>query len=118
MINKIVVIGGGYVGLPLSVLLSKHYETTLIDSDVKKISKLKRNKSPIKDSMIDSYLNKGLSINLDESVDLHLSSENIYILCLPSNYDPETDNFDTSILEKVIHILQSKNPYYLNHGYI
>ena len=108
MINKIVVIGGGYVGLPLSVLLSKHYETTLIDSDVKKISKLKRNKSPIKDSMIDSYLNKGLSINLDESVDLHLSSENIYILCLPSNYDPETDNFDTSILEKVIHILQSK----------
>ena len=58
--------------------------------------------------MIDSYLNKGVSITLDESIDLHLSSENIYILCLPSNYDPETDNFDTSILEKVIHTLQSK----------
>ena len=51
--------------------------------------------------MIDSYLNKGVSITLDESIDLHLSSENIYILCLPSNYDSETDNFDISILEKL-----------------
>lgn len=101
--KKISIIGAGYVGLSLACLFSRKYDVSVVDIDEHKINSLNQNLSPIKDSEIIKYLNdfpNKLKATLDiKSV---LGNTDLYILCLPTNYNETTNNFDTKALDLVI----------------
>ena len=105
MIKKIAVIGAGYVGSSLGILLAQHYEVVLIDKDVCKVTKLNKNEAPLDEPLMQDYLNqKKLNLIAYDSFQECLDSQ-LVILALPTNYDPETNFFDTSILESVLYEL-------------
>ena len=109
MINKIVVIGAGYVGSSLGVLLAQHYQVALIDKDLSKVNKLNNKQAPLDDPFMQEYFNeKELNIVASNSFKKYLHSD-LVILALPTNFDAETNFFDTSILESVLHELSDSS---------
>ena len=103
--EKISVIGAGYVGTSISVLLGQvklNKKVTLVDSDGEKIAALKKLQSPIDDQLIQEYLSSKKSFiypttNLKECFGV----TDLYILALPSNYDEKENYFDTRVIESV-----------------
>ena len=101
--KKITVVGAGYVGLSLAVLLSQNNQVRLLDVDKLKIEKLRKNESPIIDDDIDEYL-KTKELNLSfctEKKEAYVDSD-LIVIATPTNYDPESNYFDTSSVESVI----------------
>ena len=108
---KIAVAGTGYVGLSLAVLLSQKYKVVATDIIPEKVEMINNRKSPIKDEFIELYLKTRL-LNLKAT----LNAEEAYkdtdyvIIATPTNYDPETNYFNTSAVENVIQKVISLNP--------
>jgi len=108
MNKRITVVGMGYVGLSLAVVLSQHNEVTILDSVKEKIEKIKRYESPIQDDYIEQYLKEAKdgtrTLNLKEAQDLNEAYDyaDYVIVAVPTDYDPEKDYFNTSIVESVI----------------
>lgn len=100
---KISIAGTGYVGLSLAVLLAQHNEVTAVDVVPEKIDMINNKMSPLKDKMIEEYLLKE-QINLTATMDWHSAYEDaeFVVIAVPTNYDPEKNYFDTSIVESVI----------------
>ena len=97
------VIGAGYVGTSLAVLLSQKIDVLVIDKDNTRVDKLNNKLSPIKDPLIDSFFNeKNLNITAKSIIDKSIKDCDIAILALPTNYNINTNYFDTSIIENVI----------------
>tara|TARA_B100001939_G_scaffold68658_1_gene57231 strand:- start:4266 stop:5432 length:1167 start_codon:yes stop_codon:yes gene_type:complete len=109
--KKISIIGAGYVGISLACLFSKKYEVSIVDIDEKKIISLSQNLSPIKDNKIIEYLNNYPN-KFDATTDIKtvLGKTDLYILCLPTNYDATTNNFDTKALDLVISTITKSDP--------
>ena len=107
--KRIVVVGAGYVGISLSVLLSQKNNVNLIDIDKDKINKINARKSPIKDNEIDFFLKKNLNLHATSSKEPYKSSD-LVIICTPTDYDPVTNKFDTNSVESVIEDVISKSP--------
>jgi UDPglucose 6-dehydrogenase len=108
---KITVVGIGYVGLSLAVLLSQNHEVVALDIDAKKISMLNNKKSPLLDSEIDKYLAKD-NLNLIATTDklqAYKLAEYV-IIATPTDYDVTTDQFDTESVENVVRDVLSINP--------
>ena len=101
--QNIAIIGCGYVGMSLAVLLSQHHKVTLIDIDNEKVKKVNSGISPIKDLMISDYL-KHKKLNLQATVSLNgaIESANIAIIATPTDYNDKTNKFDTSSVDNVI----------------
>ncbi len=100
---KITIIGAGYVGLSLSILISRKYNVVLFDIDNKKIDLIKKKKSPIKDKDISYFLkNKRLKLSVTSSSELAISNANYVVIATPTNYNSRTGSFDTTSIEKVI----------------
>lgn len=100
---KIAVIGMGYVGCSIAVLLSQKNDVIALDVDEKKVELINAKKSPIKDNEIESYL-KNKELNLKATLDkeqVYKNSEYV-IIATPTNYDVTTGSFDTSSVESVI----------------
>jgi UDPglucose 6-dehydrogenase len=107
MIKKIAVIGAGYVGTSLGILLAQHYETVLIDEDLNKVNNFNRKQSPLDEPLIQDYLSeKELNLKASDSFNECLDSQ-LVILALPTDYDTETNFFDTSILESAFYELSN-----------
>ena len=105
MIKKIAVFGAGYVGSSLGILLAQHYEITLIDKDLSKVNKLNNRQAILDESLMQDFLNeKERDLVASDSFQECLDSQ-LVILALPTNYDAESNYFDTSILESVLHEL-------------
>ena len=105
MIKKIAVIGAGYVGSSLGVLLAQHYEVALIDKDHNKINAINNSQHLLGEPLMQDYLNqKKLNLIATDSFQECLDSQ-LVILALPTNYNPETNFFDTSILESMLYEL-------------
>ena len=104
------VVGAGYVGLSLSILISKKYKVNLIDIDQRKIDCINNKISPIKDADIEKNL-KSKKIKLNATLDYKKSySESDYvIIATPTNYDESGGSFDTSTVEKVIKNIKKFN---------
>ncbi len=107
--SEIVVIGAGYVGSSLGVLLAQNYEVALIDKDPIKVNKINNKKSPIDEPLMQEYLDKKeLTLKAFSSFNKFTDFE-LAILALPTNYDPIGNIFDTSILESVLSSLCKYN---------
>ena len=106
---KITVVGAGYVGLSNALLFSKQHEVIILDIDQSRIKQINQKISPISDTCIQSYLTES---NLEATCDQELAYQHskLIIIATPTNYNPETNYFDTSSIESVIADIQRVNP--------
>jgi UDPglucose 6-dehydrogenase len=108
---KIAVVGVGYVGLSLAVLLAQHHEVVALDVIQEKVDSLNAKKSPIDDNDIQDFLNNK-PLNLIGSLDKNQAYQNadFVIIATPTNYDAETSYFNTQTIESVITDVLAINP--------
>jgi UDPglucose 6-dehydrogenase len=99
-VSNITVIGTGYVGMSLSVLLSKDNHVKAYDIDKKKVAMINDGKSPIQDKDIQEYLkSKILKLRATNNKIEALKNADFIIIATPTNYDPNTNYFDTSSVD-------------------
>lgn len=111
MNRKIAVVGAGYVGLSLAVLLAQNNEVTVVDIVPEKVDLINNRKSPIQDEYIEKYLTEK-ALNLTATVDgteTYKTAEFV-IIATPTNYDSKKNFFDTSAVETVIELVMGVNP--------
>lgn len=101
--SKITVVGSGYVGMSLAVLLAQHNVVTVLDIDEKRVSKINNNISTVEDADIELFLaKKSLSITATLDKQAAFEGANFIILAIPTNYDPDTNYFDTSGVDTAV----------------
>lgn len=107
---KIAIAGIGYVGLSNAVLLAQHNEVVALDVIAQKIENLNNKISPIIDHEIEDFLrNKDLNFRATMSKEDAYSNADFVIISTPTNYDPETNYFNTGSIEAVIKDVLSIN---------
>ena len=105
MINKtkITVVGSGYVGMSLAVLLSQNNEVTVLDIDSGRVDKINNNLSTVADAEIELFLSeKQLSITATTDKRIAYEGASFVIVATPTNYDIENNYFDTSSVDDVV----------------
>lgn len=109
--SKIAVAGAGYVGLSIGVLLSQHHPVQLVDVAPEKIDLINQRKSPIRDDEIERFLSeKELNLTATLNAEEAYSGANLVVVAVPTNYDSETNSFDTSAVEIVVRQVLGCNP--------
>ena len=108
---KIAVAGVGYVGLSIATLLAQDNEVHTVSTTAAKVDLINNGKSPIVDNEISEYLTTK-DLNLTATLDKEFAYANAecVIIATPTNYDPNTNYFDTSAVEDVIDIALRVNP--------
>ena len=100
---KIAVVGVGYVGLSNAILMAQHNEVLAVDVSEERVALVNARKSPIVDKEIEEYLAEK-TLNLRASADgkQFYKEADYIVIATPTNYDPETNYFNTSSVESVI----------------
>ena len=107
---NISVAGLGYVGLSVAVLLARHNRVIGVDVDEARIDLLTSGSSPIQDEDISRFLaSEDLDLTFTSDSSAHASSD-LVVIATPTNYDPDTNYFDTSSVEAVISMVRDTNP--------
>lgn len=108
---KIAVVGTGYVGLSMAVLLAQHNEVTAVDILPEKVDMINRRQSPLEDREIKEYLAEK-NLNLTATLDLAAACTDarFVVIATPTNYDTKKNYFDTSAVETVIRQVMQINP--------
>lgn len=105
---KITIVGLGYVGLSNAILLSSNNNVIALDVDKMKVDALNRNESPIEDSIAEGHL-KQRPIEATTDKSMAYKGAEYVVVCTPTDYDPETNHFDTSLVRLVIDEVQEYN---------
>lgn len=108
---KITVAGTGYVGLSIATLLSQHHHVTAVDILPEKVVLINARKSPIRDDYIEKYLaEKELNLTATLDAKAAYADADFVVIAAPTNYDSQTQHFDTSAVEAVIRLVTEVNP--------
>lgn len=108
---KITVVGAGYVGISLAVLLARQHHVVLVDILQHKVDQINRRVSPIKDAEISDYLASGeLDLKATSDTNTAFNLSDMVIIATPTNYDATTNYFDTSSVENAVELSHSNNP--------
>ena len=100
---KITVVGTGYVGMSMAVLLAQHNNVTALDIDGARVALINQGKSTVVDAEIEHYLgHKELSLKATLDSQEAYRDAAFIVIATPTDYDPETNYFDTSSVETVI----------------
>ena len=101
--TKITVVGSGYVGMSLAILLAQHNDVVVLDIDPSRVKKINNKRSTVADADIESFLaNKELSLTATLKKQSAYKSSNFVVVATPTDYDPETNRFDTSSVDSVV----------------
>lgn len=108
---KIAVVGIGYVGLSNAILLAQHNEVVLVDVIKEKVDLINNKKSPIVDSLISDYL-ENKPLHLRATLDLKEACQHaeFILIATPTDYDDQTNRFNTSSVESVLKEANQINP--------
>jgi len=108
---NVTVVGTGYVGLSNAMLLAQHNEVVALDIDEQKVSLLQNKQSPIVDTEISDFLvNKSLNFTATTNKESALLNAEFVVIATPTDYDPDTNYFNTRSVESVISDVLAINP--------
>lgn len=109
--TRIAVVGTGYVGLSMAVLLSQHHDVVAFDIDRARVAGLREGRSPIKDAEIEDFLaHRDLRLTFTDDSDEAYTGADFVVIATPTDYDPVTNYFNTSTVEKVAADVAAANP--------
>lgn len=101
--TKICIVGSGYVGMSLAVLLSQQNDVVVLDIDNDRVNSINNNKSTVEDIDLESFLVEK-ELNLTATLDKKLAYHNakFIIVATPTNYDAIKNSFDTRSVDSVV----------------
>jgi UDPglucose 6-dehydrogenase len=108
---KIAVVGAGYVGLSNAVLLAQHHDVVVLDVVPEKVSMLQARRSPIEDVELTEYLSsKPLRLTATLDKQTAYAGADFVIIATPTDFDSDTNYFNTGSIESVIRDVMAVNP--------
>lgn len=107
--QKITIVGMGYVGLSNAVLLSQKNEVCILEKLEHKISMLNKNKTPINDELIQKYLStKKLKLSSTSKKNRAYENSSIIVICIPTNFDKNKNEFNTDGIKEILYDLNKR----------
>lgn len=101
--TKVTVVGSGYVGMSLAVLLAQHNDVTVLDIDPVRVDQVNRRESTVADADIEAFLrDRELCLRATLDKQAAYAGANFVVVATPTNYDPGTNQFDTSSVDIVV----------------
>lgn len=108
---NITVVGAGYVGLSNALLLSQHHRVTLLEIQAARVEQINQRISPIEEPLMQQFLdNPANQLTATTDAELAFSNADFIVIATPTDYDPQTNFFDTSSVENVIAQACQLNP--------
>jgi len=109
--TKITIVGSGYVGMSLAVLLAQHNDVVVFDVDSSRVKKVNNKQSTVADTEIEAFLaEKELSLTATLDKQIAYKGASFVVVATPTNYEPDTNRFDTSLVDSVVQDALELNP--------